>query len=124
MSDLRINKTSGDLEIVSFVAPRLFTKNEALEALRQRITIRLRSFQGDWFVDTTFGVPYFQQILGTRGTAAEALAATIIRSVIEDTPGVLSVDTFSVSFSARLLTIDFSATADLGVISDVVNVQV
>lgn len=124
MSDLRINTDTGDLEVVSFVAPRLFKKGEALEALRQRIVIRLRSFQGDWFVDTTIGVPYFQQILGARGAGVEALAGTILRGVIEDTPGVLSVDTFSVSFSARMITIDFTATADLGTISDVVNVQV
>ena len=33
------------------------------ESLRQRLLERLQFFLGEWFLDETLGVPYFQQIL-------------------------------------------------------------
>ena len=33
------------------------------ESLRQRLIQRLKTFLGEWFIDETIGVPYFQQIL-------------------------------------------------------------
>jgi len=34
------------------------------ETVSQRLFIRLRTFREEWFMDTTYGVPYWQRILG------------------------------------------------------------
>lgn len=49
--DLTINN-SGNLSLV-----------EGLVELRQEITTKLRSVRGEWFLDTTFGLPYKERIL-------------------------------------------------------------
>ncbi len=36
------------------------------EQLAQKLTQRLKLFYGEWFLDTTRGVPYFGNILGER----------------------------------------------------------
>ena len=52
--DLSIN-TNGILELV-------FEKTQ----LSQKLSQRLKMFYGEWFLDTTRGVPYFGNILGER----------------------------------------------------------
>ena len=38
------------------------------ENVGQRLRLRLLTFEGEWFLDTTYGVPYFQRILGRKPT--------------------------------------------------------
>lgn len=40
------------------------TTQPFVQTVAQRLFIRLRSFRGEWIFDTTYGVPYWQRILG------------------------------------------------------------
>ena len=116
MSDIKLDTTTGDIDVTDFVAPRMFTAGEAISAVGQRITIRLRTFLGEWFADTSIGVPWHQQIIGAKN--AEGLALAIVRDVIQKTDGVTSVDSISVVLDAdRMLVITFTAITSEGPLS-------
>lgn len=110
MSDLAIvldvddeNPIEGDLRLVD---GQLVLVTGA-EAIRQDITVRLRWFRGEWFLDRRTGVPWFQSILGQK--LALAFIERILRGAILATPGVASITTFALSFDAveRELALDF-----------------
>lgn len=65
----------------------------APEVVAQRLTIRLRSFLGEWQYNTNYGVPYFQRIFvkGVNKTAVD----NIFREQILSEAGVLEIKTFS-----------------------------
>lgn len=64
--DLRIEEDPqspnyGDLVFVNGGLPVVSRKKEDLA---QRLTIRLRTFLGEWFLDEGIGVPYYQSVFG------------------------------------------------------------
>jgi hypothetical protein len=60
-------------------------------AIVQHLKIRLRSVKGEWFLDETDGVPYFEEILGQK-IPDLARIRRIFERVITGTPGVESLD--------------------------------
>lgn len=60
------------------------------EEVKQAVLHALKTFRGEWFLDVTLGVPWFQEILVKNPATAEALLKREILSV----PGVLSLDSF------------------------------
>jgi hypothetical protein len=85
---------------------------EGIEEIRQRITQRLRTFYGEWFLDTSAGVRYLQEVLKKNPNAV--LRDAILKSEITGTPGVESLESYSfivdgasrtgrVSFRARTI---------------------
>lgn len=83
------------------------------EAIAQAIRIALSIFQGEWFLDTTRGLPYYQEILVKNPNVAQ------IRRVIADrilsVPGVLDLVSLTLDFdrAARTLSVSFKVTTDL-----------
>lgn len=63
------------------------------ELTRQKVAVVLRTYRGEWFVDFSVGVPYFQEILVGKGN--KDLADVIIRSAIQETEGVENILSFS-----------------------------
>jgi hypothetical protein len=86
-------------------------------ALRQRLQMRLRLWQGEWFADTSVGVPWLL-FLGVKG--AQALAESTLRRAITTCPGVASLDafTFNVDSRTRRATLSFRVTATTGDVLD------
>lgn len=80
-----------------------------LEALKQKIKQRLKLFYSEWFLDTTRGVPYFQNILGE--DINQSLAAQIITTEIQKEPDVTSVE--NVNFGLNDLTRKFTYSANV-----------
>lgn len=60
-----------------------------LEEIRQNIKIRLRFNQGEWFLNTDLGIPYFGTILTKNPNLA--VVRSIIRDAISGVPGVKEV---------------------------------
>ncbi len=56
--DLKLT-TTGDLDLSTGDAQLL----DGVDATRQRVSIKLRFFKGEWFLSPTFGVPYFRDVL-------------------------------------------------------------
>lgn len=111
MRDLALDPVTGDLLVQSGRA-RLTTSVNAEDVI-QRITIRLRLWQGEYCLDTNAGVPYIQ-VLGVKG--AEDRIARMIRKVVETTPGVASLDSFTMTAgSDRVGTVTFSGHTSSGI---------
>lgn len=66
------------------------------EAVGQHARQRLKTFQGEWFLDTSAGVPWLAQIMGAKYDPA--LVEAVVKAEILDTDGVVEITSFSVGF--------------------------
>lgn len=67
------------------------------EAVGQHVRQRLMTFKGEWFLDTTAGVPWLAQIMGK--DYDPALAEAVVKAEILNTDAVTEITTFSVGFN-------------------------
>jgi hypothetical protein len=86
------------------------------EQVRQQLLIKLKLWVGEWFLDTEFGTPYLQQILGKQLTLSGAIAS--IRKSILEVDGVRKIVSFDYIFNnaTRTLTVDFSVETPYGLV--------
>lgn len=93
--------STGDLQLISGV-----------DFIVQSLKIRLQFFQGEWFLDTRLGMPYFQEIL-VKSTTSKAIAAIYEEAILES-PGVLEVHDLLVEFdgATREARISFNAVVE------------
>lgn len=102
---------NGDFVFTSDVDPR------GTNPVNQDIFTRLRTFEGEWFLDTTTGVPWFQLIFA-KGTP-QASIDNALQAAILETPGVTALLTYSFSLNrgARAATVNFLVDTTAGTIS-------
>jgi hypothetical protein len=105
MSDLALDDTH-DLKISAFDLVLL----DGAESVRQQLLIKLKLWRGEWFLDTEFGTPYLQSILGKQLTLSGAIAA--LRQSILEVSGVRSIQELSYNYSAQQRTLSVTFTAD------------
>lgn len=85
------------------------------EEVAQLLYTRFRFFQGEWFLDESVGVPWYQSILGQKQSAA--VVSQILRNVVATCPGVASVDSFSLATQPdRSAVVRFSCTLSDGTV--------
>ena len=80
----------------------------------QSVLTRLRLWQGEWFLDTTVGTPWLQQILDTgRGKALRDLA---IQTRVLSTHGVTGINTYASTIDpkTRNMAIEMTITTIYG----------
>lgn len=103
--------TNGDLTLTSDANP--LGTNPILQDILQRF----RMFLGEWFLDNTQGVPWFQQILikGYDQSKINAIFLNIILAV----PGVLLLNSYSFTINTefRSLVVQFNAQTTSGPIN-------
>lgn len=114
MSDIALT-TDGDLDLAG-AALYLVT---GADAIRQALQIKLRHFSGEWFLDTTFGVPWFSLL--EKGVDPRLVEDTVKRAIME-VDGVETLLQFGMQFdgATRTASIDFTVRVDGG---DEVNVE-
>lgn len=114
MEDLRLSLDgdlalgpSGDLEVVT-----------GQEAIAQRLLFTLRHFQGEWFLDEGFGVPWFQKVL--RKNPEGVVVDAVLKQAILSVDGVIALTRFEATWDRprRALSVRFqvrtrSGTLDL-----------
>lgn len=90
--------------------------NSGIGGIQQDILTRLRTYLGEWFLDNTIGMPYFQQILLKNPDQSKIDAAFI--NMIMGTPGVISLVSYSFAtdFVLRTLTVSFVAQTTQGTV--------
>lgn len=111
MSDLQIDKQlqndlvfeQGDLVLVTDLA-----------YVQQRLRIRLDFAQGEWFLDTSVGVPYKEQIL-VRNPNLQVISA-ILRDRILSMPEIIRLTSFDLSFDnpTGVLRLTFTCVTPFG----------
>ena len=82
------------------------------DAVAQRLRVRFRFAQGEWFRDRRVGIP-FARILGVKNS--EAYAESVFRRVVTTCPCVASLDAFGLTVgSDRRVRVTFRATPTEG----------
>lgn len=88
--DLLLDTTSGDLVFINGQCP--VTQLQA-DVVAQRLRIKLYTFYGEWFLNTTIGVPYIQQIFGK--VRSKPTVDLIFQGLIAADPGVIEILSFT-----------------------------
>ena len=83
-------------------------------AVAQLILTRLRLLQGEWWADTSIGLPVWQSILGVpgSGTGNAAAVSLLIENIILQTPFVLGITGLQYSYSATTRQYKFFAQVE------------
>lgn len=100
----------------------LFENNELVivtsqQEVKQRLEQRLQTFLGEWFLNTSEGVPYYQDIL--KKNPNTGLVEAKLKNTITQTPGVDELLEFEFTFdrAAREASLKFrarGASGDIG----------
>ena len=100
------NPVEGDLALSA--GDLVWTSDLATE-VAQRLRVRFRFFQGEWFLDRREGTPWYQSIL-VKNPDSQTVQA-VFTKVVRETVGVKAVDSlsFSLDHAARELSLEFVA---------------
>lgn len=83
------------------------------QVVAQRLFIMLRTFQGEWFLGTTHGIPWLQKILGKKITKSGV--DNILQDKILAETGVSRISEWESTLdSSRLYTVRFKVIATNG----------
>lgn len=96
------------------------TQNNSDEEIRQRLLQNLRFFLGEWFLDQTEGLPYFQAVF-VKGTPPDIVEAAFKDRII-GTDGVESLERFEpldLNSATRELKVDFDVKTINGTIINI-----
>jgi hypothetical protein len=87
---------------------------DGADQIQQAIIENLQTFFGEWFLNTTIGVPYFQVIF-VKVPNLDLIQLTLT-NIILSTPGVAQLNSFSLDYtnSNRTLSITFEAKTTNG----------
>jgi hypothetical protein len=88
------------------------------DAIAQAIRLRLQMLKGEWYLDESAGLPYFQEILVKNPNTAQI--RKVIAERIEGTLGVSALESLDLVFdrTARTLTVTFKVSTDTGELVD------
>lgn len=111
-NDIALDPLTGDLDIKNL---DLYVIQGA-ERVRQQLTVKLNLWTEEWFLDTEFGTPYLERILGKQISLAGAVAA-LKRSIME-VGDVKKITSFNTQFDrkTRQLKVVFECSTQFGII--------
>jgi hypothetical protein len=91
---------------------------DAAERVSQQILITLRFWLGEWFLNTTDGVPYLEYILVKQPNMAHI--RQILTEQIQSVEGVKAVTDMELTFDQRErnLLVEYTADTDYGLVTD------
>jgi len=91
-----------------------------LETVSQRLKIRLLTFMGEWFLDTRYGVPYWQRILG-RKVSKQSVDLIFQENILAE-DGVKELVSFSSNYNNRVYSAEFRVKVQSGAVTDTITV--
>lgn len=112
MIDLGLDPSTGDLALVERGAILI----EDVDQIAQNLAIRLRFFQGEWYLDTTAGLPYFESFFLKNPNQIQI--QSFLLDEIANTEGVQEILDFSSTYdgTTRTFGVRFIARTVLGLI--------
>lgn len=69
------------------------------EAIAQRVKQHLRMYAGEWFLDTSVGVPWIEYVF--TNPFDQAIAEAIVKDAVLAVPGVVEILSFGANFYPR-----------------------
>lgn len=110
--DIKLDE-SGD---VSFVNGESGVTSIGAEDLSQRLQIRLNTFQGEWFMDSTLGVDWWNRVVG-KNRSKMAVDALIQEAILKE-PDALQILEYSSTISTdRRFSCSFKVRTEGGAVS-------
>lgn len=105
MSTLSINS---DSDVYFDDAGRLVTiaGSNSDEEILQRVEIRMRFFKGEWYLNTDHGLPYFQDILGSKTLDLNGVES-LFRKAILDVEGIKELIESSIDYNGDSRKVDY-----------------
>lgn len=88
----RVKDTSGYGDMI-FVNGSTPTTSEFVDAVAQRVFVMLRTFETEWYLNESAGVPYLSRILGFK--VKKEVVDRILQQKILEVPGVADILEFS-----------------------------
>jgi len=112
MSSFQLDQATGDLLIVN----NSLSLTTGLEAIRQHMQCRFRLFLGEWFLDESLGVPYYQDILVKKPSFN--VVQEVLKNTALETVGVIELTQFNFEYdaNAREANLDFRCLTEEGFI--------
>lgn len=112
--DLLLDRNTGSYDLV-FVNGQCPTTSDAIDRTTQRLYIRLKSLLGEWWWDTTYGVPWLEKILGYK--VRKQTVDMILQEQILSENGVIELVSFNSSLdnASRAYTCSFRVRTEAGV---------
>jgi len=110
MKDLALDLNTNDLLVQNYD----LSLADGIDQIRQKLKIRLQFFYGEWYLDTTQGIKYFDEIFIKNPTLSRV--QSILKSVITDTVGVNELLSMTVNLdnTKRQLTVNFEINTIYG----------
>jgi hypothetical protein len=108
--DLQLDFQSHDLVISRY---DLQLQN-GIDLMRQRYKQSLLFFMGEWYLDVTDGVPYYEEIL--KKAPDQITVESVLKQAILETPGTTELLSFLVTYTnnIRRYQLDFSTATIFG----------
>lgn len=117
--DLKMDFSNGKHDLL-FVNGQCPVTGDRIDVVTQRLIIRLRTFYSEWWLDTEYGVPWFERILGKK--VKKDVVDIVIQEQILQERGVAEVVEFtsSLNVSSRMYQCSFRVRVDTGELSDTI----
>lgn len=116
--DLLVDRERGDLVFTNGLT--LTTSDEA-NVVAQRIYIHLRTFKGEWFMDTPYGVPWFE-IFGKKNIT-KSYIDRILQEEVYRVEGVREIGVWesSINLQKRNYEVSFTVRTTNGMTTDTID---
>lgn len=110
MIDFALDQLTNDLVFKDFD----FDLVDDTKQIMQNLAIRLRFILGEWYLDITQGIPYYEVFF--RKAPNQIQIESILKEEIVNTRGIVELTSFESDFDARrrLYTVKFSARSISG----------
>lgn len=110
MIDIALDQDKNDLIIENFD----FVLFDEIDQISQNLSIRLKFILGEWFLDITQGVPYFQEFFIKNPNQIHI--ESILKQEIVQTLGIRELTSFEADFDKqkRIFSVTFGAKAITG----------
>lgn len=82
---------------------------DGVDQVRQKIKIRLQFFLGEWYLDTTVGTRYYEDVLVKNPPLSKL--QSLFKAVIAETPGVTALTAFDLVFDVKNRSASITFTA-------------
>ncbi len=114
--DLKLDDTTFDLVWRNGPLLASDTTQTPVEVTGQRLMILLRTWLTEWFLDTTYGIPYRERIIAIKQTSKASTDLILQQKVLSDA-GVKEIVSWDSTFVNRKYTLTFKVKVVDGTIS-------
>ncbi len=110
--DLKLDYSTGDILFQNGPLTKEYTTQPLTGTVAQRLFIMLRTFLGEWFLNTEHGIPYWQNILG-RKTTKSAVDLILQQKILAEN-GVKELTYFRSTLVNRQYEVTFKVRVSTG----------